>query len=142
MSFVTLAWILNRKEWKNMRTRFDWLARAYMLPSAFFWEKNENQSNAWHILDKSGCGFTEFMASKWLSMEQFTSSSDNVPYKQLFAALKEWWWANAWKIDVYFESLKTTEQSDPILKKVSEILWEQNPDSISPKWRGKPKITW
>ncbi len=142
MSFVTLAWILNRKEWKNMRTRFDWLARAYMLPSAFFWEKNENQSNAWHILDKSGCGFTEFMASKWLSLEQFTSSSDNVPYKQLFAALKEWWWANAWKIDVYFESLKTTEQSDPILKKVSEILWEQNPDSISPKWRGKPKITW
>jgi hypothetical protein len=31
------------------------------------------------------------MASKGLSMEQFTASSDNVPYKQLFAALKEWW---------------------------------------------------
>ena len=142
MSFVTLTWILNRKENKSMRTRFDGLARAYMLPSAFFWEKNENQRNAWYVLGKSGCWFNEFMASKGLSMEQFTASSDKVPYKQLFWALKEWWWANAWGIDSYFESLKTNEQTDPILKDVSKILWEPNPDSISPKWRGKPKITW
>jgi hypothetical protein len=81
------------------------------------------------------------MASKGLSMAQFTASSDNVPYKQLFSALKEWWEANSSKIDAFFESLKTTEQSDPILKQVSEILWEPNPDSISPKWRSKPKIT-
>ena len=142
MTFVTLAWILNRKEGKSMRTRFDGMARAYMLPSAFFWEKNENQKYAWHVLDKAGCWFTEFMASKGLSMAQFTASSDNVPYKQLFSALKEWWEANSSKIDAFFESLKTTEQSDPILKQVSEILWEPNPDSISPKWRSKPKITW
>lgn len=75
-------------------------------------------------------------------MEQFTASSDNVPYKQLFWSLKEWWTANSSKIDAFFESLKTTEQWDPILKQVSEILWEPNPDSISPKWRSKPKITW
>ena len=142
MTFVTLTWILNRKEWKSVRTRFDGLARAYMLPTAFFWEKNENQANAWHILEMSNCWFKEFMASKGLSMEQFLATSDNVPYKKLFGALKEWWTANSSQIDRFFESLKTTEQSDPVLSKVRKILWEQNPDSISPKWRGKPKITW
>ncbi|MBR6907052.1 hypothetical protein IKN40_00700 [bacterium] len=81
------------------------------------------------------------MKSKGLSMEQFLATSDNIPYKQLFGALKEWWTKNATQIDAYCESLKTNEQTDPILKKVSKILWEQNPDSISPKWRGKPKIT-
>jgi hypothetical protein len=81
------------------------------------------------------------MASKGLSMEQFLATSDNVPYKKLFGALKEWWTANSSQIDRFFESLKTTEQSDPVLSKVRKILWEQNPDSISPKWRGKPKIT-
>ena len=142
MTFVTLTWILNRKEGKNIRTRFDGLARAYMLPTAFFWEKNENQRNAWYILEKSWCWFSEFMASKWLSMEQFMSTSDDVPYKQLFWALKEWWVKNSKQIDTYFESLKINEQKDPILKKVRDILWETNPDSISPKWRSKPKITW
>ena len=142
MTYVTLTWILNRKEGKNIRTRFDGLARAYMLPTAFFWEKNENQRNAWYILEKSWCWFSEFMASKWLSMEQFMSTSDDVPYKQLFWALKEWWFKNSKQIDTYFESLKINEQKDPILKKVRDILWETNPDSISPKWRSKPKITW
>lgn len=142
MTFVTLTWILNRKEGKNVRTRFDWLARAYMLPSAFFWEKNENQRNAWYILDKCGCWFTEAMAAEWITMQQFMSSSDDVPYKKLYWALQKWWRANASQIDSFFESLKTTEQKDPILKKVSDILWEPNPDSISPKWRWKPKITW
>jgi hypothetical protein len=81
------------------------------------------------------------MASKGLSMEQFLPTSDDVPYKQLFAALKEWWTKNSKEIDRFFESLKTTEQSDPVLSKVRKILWDQNPDSISPKWRSKPKIT-
>lgn len=142
MTFVTLSWILNRREWKWMRTRFDGMARAYMLPTAFFWESNKNQNYARYLLDKvPGWGFTEFMNSKGIKKEDFLPTSDNVKYKELFSALDEWRRKNSDRVDRFFESLKTNEQQDPILKEVSDVLWEEHPDSISAKWRAKPKIT-
>lgn len=49
---------------------------------------------------------------------------------------------NAEVIDDYFLTLKTKEHpNDPILNKVKEVLWEQNPDNPDSSWSGKPKIT-
>lgn len=66
LSYITLSGIMNRYGDKDVRRWFDALARTYMVPTAFFAKKRENQHNAWHLLDKVDAipPFREAMKSK------------------------------------------------------------------------------
>lgn len=66
LSYITLSGIMNRYGDKSVRKWFDALARTYMVPTAFFAKKRENQHNAWHLLDKVNAvpPFREAMKSK------------------------------------------------------------------------------
>lgn len=51
LSYVTLSGIMNRYGDKKVRKWFDQLARTYMLPTAFFAKKWNNQRSARHLLN-------------------------------------------------------------------------------------------
>lgn len=145
MSYVTMSGIIDKYAGKDTIERFDGLARSLMLPTAFFADKAFHQHYAWHILNQVPVEpkFSKAMKAKNLTESKFTKSSAEVPYWDLRKYLPGWWLKNAEAIDNFFLSLKTKDHSsDPILNKVKEVLWEQNPDNLNPSWRGKPKITW
>ena len=155
LSYITLSGIMNRYGDKDVRKWFDALARAYMVPTAFFAKKRENQHNAWHLLDKVDAvpPFREAMKSKeaitenWpaqksLQESDFSMNAQSVEYGALLDKLRAWWWQNAKKIDDYFVGLKSKDTSlDPIERKVQDQYRESSGDRVDDDRAKNPSIT-
>ena len=155
LSYITLSGIMNRYGDKDVRKWFDALARAYMVPTAFFAKKRENQHDAWHLLDKVDAvpPFREAMKSKeaitenWpaqksLQESDFSMNAQSVEYGALLDKLRAWWWQNAKKIDDYFVGLKSKDTSlDPIERKVQDQYRESSGDRVDDDRAKNPSIT-
>ena len=155
LSYITLSGIMNKYGDKDVRKWFDALARAYMVPTAFFAKKRENQHNAWHLLDKVDAvpPFREAMKSKeaitenWpaqksLQESDFSMNAQSVEYGALLDKLRAWWWQNAKKIDDYFVGLKSKDTSlDPIERKVQDQYRESSGDRVDDDRAKNPSIT-
>lgn len=155
LSYITLSGIMNKYGDKDVRKWFDALARAYMVPTAFFAKKRENQHNAWHLLDKVDAvpPFREAMKSKeaitenWpaqksLQESDFSMNAQSVEYGALLDKLRAWWWQNAKKIDDYFVGLKSKDTSlDPIERKVQDQYRESSGDRVDADRAKNPSIT-
>lgn len=155
LSYITLSGIMNRYGDKDVRKWFDALARAYMVPTAFFAKKRENQHNARHLLDKVDAvpPFREAMKSKkaitenWpaqksLQESDFSMNAQSVEYGALLDKLRAWWWQNAKKIDDYFVGLKSKDTSlDPIERKVQDQYRESSGDRVDDDRAKNPSIT-
>ncbi|MDO4714448.1 MAG: hypothetical protein Q4B28_07600 [bacterium] len=147
MSYVNLTGVINRYGDKDTRKWFDALARTYMLPTAFFAKKWENQQFAWHLLNKVPVAdpekpFAEAMEELGLRQSDFTIFSSSVPYGKMLDGLWSRWGQNAEEIDKYFIGLKSQPlSSDPIERAVQEQYWEKNPDNVDASWAGNSGIT-
>lgn len=155
LSYITLSGIMNRYGDKSVRKWFDALARTYMVPTAFFAKKRENQHNAWHLLDKVNAvpPFREAMKSKeaitenWpaqksLQESDFSMNAQSVEYWALLDKLRAWWGKNSGEIDKYFLGLKSQGSStDPIERKVQDQYREPNRDNIDNDWAQNSAIT-
>ena len=155
LSYITLSGIMNRYGDKSVRKWFDALARTYMVPTAFFAKKRENQHNAWHLLDKVNAvpPFREAMKSKeaitenWpaqksLQESDFSMNAQSVEYWALLDKLRAWWGKNSKEIDEYFLGLKSQWSStDPIERKVQDQYREPNRDNIDNDWAQNSAIT-
>ena len=155
LSYITLSGIMNRYGDKSVRKWFDALARTYMVPTAFFAKKRENQHNAWHLLDKVNAvpPFREAMKSKeaitenWpaqksLQESDFSMNAQSVEYWALLDKLRAWWGKNSGEIDKYFLGLKSQWSStDPIERKVQDQYREPNRDNIDNDWAQNSAIT-
>lgn len=155
LSYITLSGIMNRYGDKSVRKWFDALARTYMVPTAFFAKKRENQHNAWHLLDKVNAvpPFREAMKSKeaitenWpaqksLQESDFSMNAQSVEYWALLDKLRAWWGKNSREIDKYFLGLKSQWSStDPIERKVQDQYREPNRDNIDNDWAQNSAIT-
>lgn len=155
LSYITLSGIMNRYGDKSVRKWFDALARTYMVPTAFFAKKRENQHNARHLLDKVNAvpPFREAMKSKeaitenWpaqksLQESDFSMNAQSVEYWALLDKLRAWWGKNSGEIDKYFLSLKSQGTStDPIERKVQDQYREPNRDNIDNDWAQNSAIT-
>lgn len=155
LSYITLSGIMNRYGDKSVRKWFDALARTYMVPTAFFAKKRENQHNARHLLDKVNAvpPFREAMKSKeaitenWpaqksLQESDFSMNAQSVEYWALLDKLRAWWGKNSGEIDKYFLGLKSQGSStDPIERKVQDQYREPNRDNIDNDWAQNSAIT-
>lgn len=155
LSYITLSGIMNRYGDKDVRKWFDALARAYMVPTAFFAKKRENQHNARHLLDKVDAvpPFREAMKSKeaitenWpaqksLQESDFSMNAQSVEYWALLDKLRAWRWQNTKKIDDYFIGLKSKDASlDPIERKVQDQYREPSGDRVDDDRAKNPSIT-
>lgn len=147
MSYVTLTGVINRYGDKDTRKWFDALARTYMLPTAFFAKKWENQYFAWRLLNKVPVAdpakpFAEAMEELGLRQSDFTIFSSSVPYGKMLDGLWSRWGQNAKEIDEYFIGLKSQPlSSDPIERAVQEQYWEKNPDNVDASWSGNSGVT-
>ena len=155
LSYITLSGIMNRYGDKSVRKWFDALARTYMVPTAFFAKKRENQHNARHLLDKVNAvpPFREAMKSKeaitenWpvqksLQESDFSMNAQSVEYWALLDKLRAWWGKNSGEIDKYFLGLKSQWSStDPIERKVQDQYREPNRDNIDNDWAQNSAIT-
>ena len=155
LSYITLSGIMNRYGDKDVRKWFDALARAYMVPTAFFAKKRENQHNARHLLDKVDAvpPFREAMKSKkaitenWpaqksLQESDFSMNAQSVEYWALLDKLRAWRWQNTKKIDDYFVGLKSKDTSlDPIERKVQDQYRESSGDRVDDDRVKNPSIT-
>ena len=155
LSYITLSGIMNRYGDKSVRKWFDALARTYMVPTAFFAKKRENQHNAWHLLDKVSAvpPFREAMKSKeaitqnWpaqksLQESDFSMNAQSVEYWALLDKLRAWRWQNTKKIDDYFIGLKSKDASlDPIERKVQDQYREPSGDRVDDDRAKNPSIT-
>ena len=155
LSYITLSGIMNRYGDKDVRKWFDALARAYMVPTAFFAKKRENQHNARNLLDKVDAvpPFREAMKSKeaitenWpaqksLQESDFSMNAQSVEYWALLDKLRAWRWQNTKKIDDYFVGLKSKDTSlDPIERKVQDQYRESSGDRVDDDRAKNPSIT-
>lgn len=129
MTYVNLSGIMNKYGDKQVRKKFDSMARAIMLPTAFGAKKWKNQDFAWDLLNNvqtaSGQSFSQAMAESWkkgengkdkdykgISKSDFSMTSQNVDYKNLLDKLWSRWGRNEKAIDEYFHSLK--HKSPPV----------------------------
>lgn len=160
LSYVTLSGIMNRYGDKKVRKWFDQLARTYMLPTAFFAKKWNNQRSARHLLNNVPPaswekGFLDAMkeeksstingkttVDKGIKESDFSMHSGDVPYKKLLDRLWAWWHTNASAIDNYFLSLQSKDaSSDPIEKAVQDQYWTKDGDNVDANWSANPGIT-
>lgn len=113
MTYVMISGVMNRYGDKATRKWFDALARTYMIPTAFFAKKWNNQSNAVHLLEQifPQSDPRNFSRVTGYKNSDFSISSANIPYGKLLDALDVRWRENSSAIDAYFKTLKSKDCS-------------------------------
>lgn len=144
MTYVMVSGVMNRYGDKATRKRFDALARTYMLPTAFFAKKWENQKYSVYLLNQifPRPDKRNFSLTTGYKLSDFDESSPDIPYGKLLDNLDVWRRENGSDIDNYFKELKSRDcDNDPILKSIQDKLRERNEDNLDGDWAGNSGIT-
>lgn len=144
MTYVMISGVMNRYGDKATRKWFDALARTYMIPTAFFAKKWENQKYSVHLLDQifPKPDRRNFSLATGYKISDFDENSSDIPYGKLLDSLDIWRRNNQEDIDDFFKELKGKDcRNDSTLKAIQDKMREKNEDNLDGDWAGNSWIT-